>query len=89
MNHRLLGIVVALVVPVGVAFAQDPIANMTTTSMGAPFSSPNYAAPRSVVVPGLPAQEREMQRIHAGHGRQLQASVGEINSSPLQSPPAI
>ena len=44
----------------------------TTTSMGPPRSSPNYSAPSSAIVPGLPVQERPAERSRApgvGHAR--------------------
>lgn len=51
--------IAALALSSGAALAQgDAIANHLTTSMGAPAASPNYAAPRSAVIPGTPAEER-------------------------------
>jgi hypothetical protein len=53
---------------VALAAGNPAIANQTTTSMGSPAGSPGYQAPRSEVVPGVPAQARvaqehtEMQR---------------------------
>ena len=36
--------------------------------MGAPAGSPDYSAPRSEVVPGLPRQERNAQERHEAGG---------------------
>ncbi len=60
MNSVLLATAAALVFSSGGAFAAT--GNSTTTSMAAPTGSPGYAAPRSSVVPGLPAQTREAQQ---------------------------
>ncbi len=51
----------ALQAGTALAAGHEAIANSTTTSMGAPIGSPEYSAPRSKVVPGLPQQEREAQ----------------------------
>jgi hypothetical protein len=89
MKAILLATALALALPVGTAFAEGAIANNTTTSMGAPIQSPNYSAPRSAVVPGLPAQARLAQQMNRGHERQLQAKVGEVNSALHGAPPVV
>jgi hypothetical protein len=58
------------------------IGNSTATSMGAPAGSPEYSAPRSAVVPGLPAQAREAQQDNAAAGRQTNQGV----AAPVQGP---
>ncbi len=58
------------------------IANNTSTSMGKPKGSPSYSAPRSAVVPGLPPQEREAQRLNAQEGKaKLPSSTGTSASA--------
>ena len=64
--HRLL-LVLALISAALPAFAagrgggEPAIANDTTTSMGEPTGSPSYAAPRSAIVPGTPANRRALE----------------------------
>jgi hypothetical protein len=58
------------------------IGNSTTTSMGAPAGSPEYSAPRSTVVPGLPAQAHEAQQDNTAAGRQTNQGV----AAPVQGP---
>jgi hypothetical protein len=58
------------------------ISHSTTTSMGAPVGSPEYAAPRSAVVPGLAPQQREAQQDNAAGGRQVNEGV----TAPVQGP---
>ncbi|HJS84878.1 MAG TPA: hypothetical protein VJ779_05415 [Acetobacteraceae bacterium] len=92
MKSALLAAAAALALSTGVAFAQaggggggggnPAISNSTGTSMGAPAGSPEYAAPRSAVVPGLPAQSREAQQDNAAGGRQVDQGV----ASPVQGP---
>jgi hypothetical protein len=88
MKSLLLATAVVLA-PVAAFASGDAIGNMATTSMGAPYASPNYSAPRSAIVPGLPAQEREAQAMNRGHQRQLQAEAGEVNLAPHGSAPAV
>jgi hypothetical protein len=66
----------------GVALATDPLANNTSTSAGAPASSPNYAAPRSSAVPGLPAQAIQAQTANQGHFRAALIAKGKIPQAP-------
>lgn len=92
MNHTkaallAMAIAVAVTMPVGMAFAEDAIANNTSTSMGTPYSSPSYSAPRSAIVPGLPAQELHAQQMNRGHQTQMEA--GEIDLAPPGSPPVV
>ncbi|MGH7042032.1 MAG: PepSY domain-containing protein, partial [Acetobacteraceae bacterium] len=56
--------VAALAFSSGATLAQGDgaIANHMTTSMGTPTASPNYAAPRSAVIPGTPAEEKYSDR---------------------------
>jgi hypothetical protein len=85
MKSILLATTIALGLSAGTASADGgggAIANYTTTSMGAPAESPNYSAPRSAVIPGLPAQARQAQALNRGHQRQRQVMVGEINLAP-------
>jgi len=78
----------ALALSGGMAFAQgggggnSAIANQTTTSMAAPSSSPGYAAPRSEVVPGLPAQTRDAQEDNEAGGHRVNQGV----ATPVQGP---
>ena len=55
--------VAILAISAGTALAggHEAIANSTTTSMGAPIGSPEYSAPRSEAVPGVPRQERRAE----------------------------
>jgi len=57
-------------------------ANSTATSMGAPSGSPEYSAPRSAAVPGLPAQERAAQQNNAAAGQQTDQGV----AAPVKGP---
>ena len=83
MRSALLAASAALALISGAAFAQGPaIANDTTTSMGSPSSSPEYAAPRSAAVPGLAPQQREAQQRNAAQGRQVDQGV----TAPVQGP---
>jgi hypothetical protein len=63
MKAVVLAATAALALSSGTALAagHEAIANSTTTSMGAPIGSPEYSAPRSAVVPGLPQQERDAE----------------------------
>ena len=86
MKTALLAAAAALALSGGVAFAQEgggnpPVANQTTTSVGAPESSPEYSAPRSAVVPGLPQQERQAQQNNAAGNRTDQGAA-----TPVQGP---
>jgi len=64
--HRLL-LALSLIAAAAPALAagrgggEPAIANDTTTSMGEPMGSPFYAAPRSAVVPGTPANRRALE----------------------------
>ncbi len=90
MKSALLAAAAALALSGGTAFAQAggggggnaAIGNNTTTSMGAPAGSPEYAAPRSAVVPGVPAQAREAQQDNSAAGRQVDQGV----ATPVQGP---
>jgi hypothetical protein len=83
MRSALLTTSAALALFGGAAFAQGPaIANDTTTSVGTPSGSPEYAAPRSAVVPGLAPQQREAQQRNAAQGRQVDQGV----TAPVQGP---
>ncbi len=84
MKSVLLATATALVLCGGVALAQGP-GNQTTTSMGAPQGSPGYAAPRSAVVPGLPAQARAAQQENAARGQTTDQGV----TTPVQGPKAL
>jgi len=88
MKTALLAAAAALALSGGAALAAGgggngpAVGNDTTTSMGAPHGSPEYSAPRSAVVPGLPAQEREAQQDNAAAGRQTNQGV----AAPVQGP---
>ncbi len=88
MMQTLIAASAALALSGGVALAQaggggnNSIANDTTTSMAAPSGSPGYTAPRSAVVPGLPAQAREAQAVNGANGRQVDQSP----TAPVQGP---
>jgi hypothetical protein len=93
MKTALLAAAAALALSGGVAFAQggggggggggEPATgNQTATSMGAPAGSPEYSAPRSGVVPGLPAQSREAQQDNAATGSQTDQGA----ATPVQGP---
>ena len=81
MRSVLLLTATAVVLSGGAAFAQAG-GNQTTTSMGAPQGSPGYAAPRSAVVPGLPAQARAAQQENAAKGQPTDQGV----MTPVQGP---
>lgn len=89
MKSILLATALVLALPVGAAFADEAIANNTATSMGTPAASPEYAAPRSAVIPGLPTQERLAEQLNRGHERQLEAKLGELGFAPSGTPPAV
>lgn len=63
MKTVLIAAAAALALSSGAALAggDGAIAHNTTTSMGSPVGSPGYAAARSEVVPGLPAQARKAE----------------------------
>jgi len=61
MKSILLAAALALSAGPALADGNEAIANNTTTSMGAPIGSPEYSAPRSEVVPGLPQQAVDAQ----------------------------
>ena len=87
MKTALLAAAAVLILSYGAAFAQggggEPAAgNQTTTSMGAPASSPEYAAPRSAAVPGLAPQQRQAQQENAAGGVQTDQGV----TAPVQGP---
>jgi hypothetical protein len=88
--HRLLMILILITVAAP-AYAADrggggepAIANDTTTSMGAPLGSPSYAAPRSAVVPGTPANRRALE---LGQDPELVARCGTFQPKPGCRPP--
>ena len=86
MKSILLAAAFALVLPTGAVFAAEAIANNTATSMGTPAGSPEYAAPRSAVILGLPTQERSAEQRNRGHERQLEAKLGEVSLAPPGTP---
>jgi hypothetical protein len=86
MRSILLATVLALALPAGAALADEAIATNTATSMGTPAASPDYSAPRSAVIPGLPTQERLAERMDRGHERQLEAKLGELGFAPPGTP---
>lgn len=84
--HRLLMVLTLIAVAVPATAAErgggggEPaIANDTTTSMGAPMGSPSYAAPRSAVVPGTPANRRALE---LGQDPELVARCGTFQPKP-------
>ncbi len=91
MKSVLLAAAAVLTLSGGVAFAQSgggngpAIGNQTTTSVGSPAGSPGYAAPRSSVVPGLPAQSRAAQQENAASGQTTDQGV----ATPVQGPKAL
>lgn len=88
MKSILLATALALALPAGAALADEAIANNTATSMGTPAASPEYAAPRSTVIPGLPTQERLAEQMNRGHQRQLDARLGELGFASPGTPAA-
>lgn len=86
MKATLIAATAALALSGATALAQGggngAIANDTTTSMGAPSGSPGYTAPRSSVVPGLPAQARDAQAVNGIGGRQVDQGI----TAPVQGP---
>lgn len=84
MKALLIAAATALALSGGVAFAQgagNDIGNQTTTSMGAPSGSPNYSAPRSASVPGLPPQARLAQQENS-----LNTHTDQGVAAPVQGP---
>jgi hypothetical protein len=88
MKSILLATALVLALPAGAALADEAIANNTATSMGTPAASPEYAAPRSAVIPGLPTQERLAQQRNRDHERQLEAKLGEVGLAAPGTPAA-
>jgi hypothetical protein len=84
MRSIMLAAAAALALSSGAALAAggNVPGNSTSTSMGAPAESPNYAAPRSGVVPGLPNQERDAQASGNGVARQQMVEKGKIPQAP-------
>jgi hypothetical protein len=87
MKSALFAVAAAFALSAGVAFADGggsgpAIGNSTSTSMGAPSGSPEYAAPRSAAVPGLSSQQREAQQENAAAGHQVDQGV----TAPVQGP---
>jgi curli biogenesis system outer membrane secretion channel CsgG len=68
MKSVVIAAAAALALSCGAALAagNGASANSTTTSMGAPAGSPEYSAPRSEVVPGVPHQERRAEERNEG-----------------------
>ena len=86
MKSVVLAAAAALVLSAGTALADGngAIANNTTTSMGAPAGSPEYGAPRSEVVPGLPRQERRAEENREAGG--TLAAQGNQTPVPNEAP---